>query len=88
MTRTALGDDQDYAKAFAKARQRVSKMFVRVIEIKDQITQYLFEAYAILLTGPNANWPRQLGEAQYSASERLLWVQYQRVVVASARGLI
>ncbi len=31
---------------------------------------------------------KQSAEAQYSASERLLWVQYQRVVVASASGLI
>jgi len=50
-TDNALAQDPAFANTFAQKRQTVSKMCVRVIEINDQITQYLFEAYAVLELG-------------------------------------
>jgi hypothetical protein len=50
-TQKALAKDPVFANIFREERQRVSKMSVRVIEIEDQITQYLFETYAVLELG-------------------------------------
>jgi len=50
-TDKALAQDTAFANTFAQKRQKVSNMLVRVIAIEDQITQYLFEAYAVLELG-------------------------------------
>lgn len=50
-TQKSLAKDLAFANIFSEERRRVSKMYVRVVEIEDQITQYLFEAYAVLELG-------------------------------------
>ena len=47
-TREELLKDAQFNPLFLKAIERVSKMSVRAIEIDDQVTQTLFETYAIL----------------------------------------
>jgi len=44
--RGELGKDPTFAKLFSEAKERVSRMSVRVIEIDDPIIQTLFEVYA------------------------------------------
>lgn len=48
MSRKELENNSNFAKIFFKAKERVSKMHVRVIEIDDQIIQTIFEVYASL----------------------------------------
>lgn len=45
-TRNQLEEDQTFSMLFTEAKERVSKMSVRVIPIDDPITQTLFEVYA------------------------------------------
>ena len=44
--RVELAEDPNFAKLFSEAKERVSRMSVRVIEIDDPIIQTLFEVYA------------------------------------------
>jgi len=44
--RAKLEGDSNFANLFSDAKERVSKMSVRVIEINDPIIQTLFEVYA------------------------------------------
>jgi len=44
--RAELEKDSTFASLFSKAKERVSRMSVRVIEIDDPIIQTLFEVYA------------------------------------------
>ena len=46
MTRSELENDPRFDALFRRAKQRVSKMNVRVIDIDDPIMQSLFEVYA------------------------------------------
>jgi hypothetical protein len=56
-SRDDLQDDADFEPLYTKAKERVSKMQVRVIEIPDSITQTLFEVYAALeLNTPYNEW--------------------------------
>lgn len=48
MTRTQLQVDPAFSKLYLKARARVARMPVRVIEINDPIVQTLFEVYAVI----------------------------------------
>lgn len=44
--RVELQIDSNFSKLFSEAKERISKMSVRVIKIDDPITQTLFEVYA------------------------------------------
>lgn len=44
--RNLLENDPNFMKLFLEAKNRVSRMSVRVIEIDNQITQTIFEVYA------------------------------------------
>ena len=46
--RDALAENDAFAKLFSDAKERVSKMSVRVIEVNDSIEQTLFEVYAAI----------------------------------------
>ena len=46
--RNVLEQDQDFAPLFSKAKERVSKMGIRVVGIDDPIVQTLFEVYAVI----------------------------------------
>ena len=46
--RAELEKDQTFAPLFSEAKERVSRMWVRVIEIDDPILQTLFEVYACI----------------------------------------
>jgi len=48
VTRKHLVSNPDFVTLYLKAKQRVSKMPVRVIEINDPITQTIFEVYAVM----------------------------------------
>jgi len=48
LTRSRLEVAPAFSKLFLQAKERVSKMAVRVIEINDPITQTLFEVYAVM----------------------------------------
>lgn len=48
LTRTHLEVDPAFSRLFLKAKARVSKMPVRVIEINNPIVQTLFEVYAVM----------------------------------------
>lgn len=48
LTRKQLETNPAFAKLYLKAKERVSKMPVRVIQIDDPIMQTLFEVYAAL----------------------------------------
>jgi len=45
-SRVELERDPTFAKLFSEAKERVSKMAVRVIEIEDPVVQTIFEVYA------------------------------------------
>ena len=47
-TRAELVKDPKFSKVFGQAKQRVAKMRFRLIPIEDQVSQTLFEVYAIL----------------------------------------
>ena len=47
-TRKELEQDPEFAELFRKAKQRVADMKVRTVEVRDQISQALFEIYAAL----------------------------------------
>ena len=56
-SRDDLQGDSDFEPLYTKAKERVSKMQARVIEIPDSITQTLFEVYAALeLKTPYNEW--------------------------------
>jgi len=56
-SRDDLQEDADFKPLYTKAKERVSKMQVRVMEIPDSITQTLFEVYAALeLKTPYNEW--------------------------------
>ena len=46
--RTELEQISGFNRGFVKAKKRVSKMKIRVVQIDDQIEQALFEIYAVL----------------------------------------
>ena len=46
--RDKLETDPDFRDLFTKAKERVSQMSVKVIEIDDSILQTLFEVYAAI----------------------------------------
>jgi hypothetical protein len=48
LTRSRLEVDPTFSKLYLKAKARVAKMPVRVIEINDPIVQTLFEVYAVM----------------------------------------
>ena len=48
-TRPELADDKEFAKLYYQAKERISKMKVRVIEIKDPNYRALFEIYASIV---------------------------------------
>lgn len=51
LARNHLEIDSAFSKLFLKAKARVAKMSVRVIEINDPIVQTLFEVYAVMRLG-------------------------------------
>lgn len=55
-SRDALSANQEFAAAFDKEKVRIASMTVRAIEIRDDLTQCLFEIYAatVLATRHNA----------------------------------
>ena len=55
MSRDQLQDDPAFAPLFSDAKQRVSGMSVRGVEIKDPIVQTLFEVYAHIALGTEYN---------------------------------
>jgi len=56
-SRDDLQDEQEFVKLYTKAKERVSKMRLRVIENNDPIVQTLFEVYAALeLNTPYNEW--------------------------------
>jgi hypothetical protein len=52
-SRDDLHDEPEFVKLYTKAKERVSKMRLRVIENNDPIVQTLFEVYA----APGLNTP-------------------------------
>lgn len=48
ITRKELEQDPVFDTTFSKARKRVSKMKIRVVQVDNQVTQALFEIYAAL----------------------------------------
>lgn len=54
--RIDLERDPEFARIYKEAKERISKMQIRVIGIEDPIEQTLFEVYAHLELGTDNEW--------------------------------
>lgn len=55
MFRKVLAEDPEFAPLFCKAKRRVRRMEIRVVEIQDPYEQTIFEVYAHLKLGTRFN---------------------------------